>query len=277
MGAKVIDGGVELRLLAQGNTAEIYEYGGKILKLFRENLPLDAVKMEYRKAKELSTVLKNVPQVYELVNYQWRQGIIYEKVDGVDMIKAMLKEPGRLKEYSKKLAQWQFEIHKHKVDLGCAVKEKLKDDIEAVQDLSRSEKNQIESYLKKLPDGDTVLHFDFHPGNVLLKDDKPVVIDWMTACTGDLCADVARTKVLLEYGELMYTNAVVRKMAQVAKKYIGREWCIEYRKVSGVSDDEVEKWILPVAAGRLREWITEHERRELLKLVRVKLSKLERP
>lgn len=270
-----IDTSTELKLLAQGNTAEIYGYGNdKILKLFRENMPLEVVEMEYRKAKKISAVLKKVPRVYDLVNYQWRQGIVYEKVDGVDMIKVMLKEPSKLREYARKMATWQFEIHRSKVDLGCSVKDKLKEDIEATQVLSRGEKDRIEDYLERLPDGDAVLHFDFHPGNVLLKDDEAVVIDWMTACTGNPCTDVARTKLLLSYGELAHVNTVVRRMAQGFEKYIGREWYAEYRRIGGMSDSEVEKWILPVAAGRLREWITEHERQKLLKLVRMRLGKI---
>lgn len=271
----VIDNGTEMKLLAQGNTAEVYRYrDGKILKLFRENMPLEVIETEHRNMVLIGAKLKIVPQVYDLVTHQWRQGIVYDEIEGEDLIKVMLKNPGRVKEYARRLAKVQAEIHGHEVDLGCTVKEKLNANIEAAGGLEDDEKARIKTYLATLPDGKALLHFDFHPGNVLLRNDEEVVIDWMTACTGDRCADVARTKLLLKYGELVHTNVIARKVARVFEGYVGNEYYMEYRKLSGVVDGDVEKWILPVAAGRLREWITEHERKRLLELVRRKLREL---
>jgi len=48
--------------------------------------------------------------------------------------------------------------------------------------------------INALPKGDTLLHGDFHPGNVLIStDNRPVVIDFMNVCRGSALYDVART------------------------------------------------------------------------------------
>jgi thiamine kinase-like enzyme len=41
------------------------------------------------------------------------------------------------------------------------------------------------SYLAALPDDKKICHGDFHPGNVLITDKGAIVIDWMTASSGN--------------------------------------------------------------------------------------------
>lgn len=45
--------------------------------------------------------------------------------------------------------------------------------------------------------GDTVVHLDLHPGNVILSPDGPVVIDWTNGRRGPGTADVALTWIIL--------------------------------------------------------------------------------
>jgi aminoglycoside phosphotransferase (APT) family kinase protein len=47
-----------------------------------------------------------------------------------------------------------------------------------------------------------LLHLDFHPLNVMLSSDGPVVLDWTNAARGDPLVDVAATWVLLASGEV---------------------------------------------------------------------------
>ena len=68
-----------LQMLGQGNTAEIYAYeNNRILKLFRNGMPLPPILNEYRMAGIIQCSLDCVPKAYELVSYNKRYGIIYE-------------------------------------------------------------------------------------------------------------------------------------------------------------------------------------------------------
>ncbi|MDE7158537.1 MAG: phosphotransferase, partial [Clostridiales bacterium] len=215
-----------------------------------------------------------VPKAFELVAYKNRYGILYEKINGNDMIAEMFRKPFKVGAYAKALANMHARIHNATIDLNLDIKNKLSYHINAAEDLSEQEKERIISYLKTLPDGKALCHFDFHPGNVMMKGNEFYVIDWMTACNGDAAADVARTYLLLRYGELLYANSFVKLIAHIAEKHIGKVYLRQYKKRTGMLDTEFKKWLLPIAAARLIEWIPKHEKKKLLKFIKQELAKL---
>ena len=152
------------------------------------------------------------------------------------------------------------------------VKEKLNYDIAAVDLLSEEEKAILKHYIATLPDGDYLCHFDFHPGNIMMVNDTPVFLDWMTACKGDRCADVARTCILLKYGQLEHAPIWVQKLLALGKNSMCKKYCKEYMKLLGITKKDIDKWEVPIAAARLRESISESEKMVLLDLVKQKLD-----
>lgn len=58
---------------------------------------------------------------------------------------------------------------------------------------------------------------DFHPGNIMMRDQDPVIIDWMTVGLGDRCADVARTNLILNFGEMPMFMALRNEMMNLTK------------------------------------------------------------
>lgn len=270
-----LENSFEYKLICQGNTAEIFLYDEtKILKLFRKDFPLEIITTEFDIAKRMVLDLVFVPKVFGLVEYKNRYGILYEKINGKDMIADMLQKPYKLGSYSKALANIHVKIHNSTIDLGLDIKNKLLDNINATTDLLEEEKERIASYIKTLPDGKALCHFDFHPGNVMMKSNEFYVIDWMTVCNGDSNADVARTYLLLRYGELLYANCFVKLIAHIVEKHIGKVYLRQYKKLTGITDTEIKKWLLPIAAARLIEWIPKNEKSKLLKCIRKELAKI---
>ena len=67
--------------------------------------------------------------------------------------------------------------------------------------------------IEALPEGDVLLHGDFHPGNVLLTpDNRTVVIDFMNVCCGPALYDIARTYFLLREKDEAFGNVYLAKM-----------------------------------------------------------------
>lgn len=259
--------------IGQGNTAEILLYKpGTVLKLFRDQFPESGVLKEWRVTRAIQTVYSHMPKALRLVSCGERSGILYELAEGQDLFRMIGSEPFLLFSTGKKLAEIHTEIHGKTISGILTVKEKLLQEIGWVNDLSDDEKRKITDRLLLLPDGDRLCHFDFHPGNIMVSGGKLLVLDWLTACSGEPAADIARTCLLLKYGEVRNGDRLSRLILSITKVCIRRSYMRNIRRLSGITRDEIRRWILPAAAARLSEWLTEHERKCLLKLIRRNLN-----
>lgn len=264
-----------LKMIGQGNTAEIYEFEEhKIIKMFRQGISKEIAILEYNKALFIQSYINNVPKAYDFIENKGRYGIVYDKVNGKDMIRVMIKSIIRIDYYSRILAHNHIAIHNNLVnsEQDFTVKEKLVFDIKAVEVMTDEEKDFVIKYLTELSDGDSLCHFDYHPGNIMIQGKEPVIIDWMTACVGNPCADVARTYIILTYGELPNAGYFVRKLVTLFQRHVCKIYYREYIKKSKLKKKEIEKWMLPVAAARLREWIPASEKKALLAFVNQKMN-----
>lgn len=262
-------------MIGQGNTAEIYQLDdNKILKLFRNGLGQSIIEKEYQNSVSVMKILDCVPKVYEMVDVNDRTGIIYQKITGTDLLKIMTTSIWKINAYSKKFAHYHLYIQKPVKDNMCTVKEKLIDDLNNVHELSDKNLKKIQRYLEQLPEGNDLCHFDFHPGNIMISDKNAFFLDWMTACKGDVCADVARTCILLKYGEVAHAPWIMKKIISIFQHHIYKIYVKEYLKISKKSMDDITQWELPVAAARLREWITDHEKQVLIQLINDQCDKI---
>lgn len=177
----------------KGNTAEVFDYDvGKVCKLFYQKIPYEYVQQEYENAKKLTKLRIRVPEPFEIVNREGRYGIIYEKIHGIPMRECMDKEH---------IFETFITEHKKLLDISTDVLMIYKDFlIVMIRGANNGEISEdfIEE-IRRLPDGNFILHGDYHPGNVMITaDGEFVIIDLLNACCGPKEYDVARTFFLLE-------------------------------------------------------------------------------
>ena len=96
----------------------------------------------------------------------------------------------------------------------------------------------------------------------------------MTACRGDVCADVARTCLMLKYGEVAHAPWVIRKLLSIVQYHTYKIYLKEYLMISKKSIEDINRWELPVAAARLHEWISENEKQALIQLINEHCNKI---
>lgn len=187
------------KIIGIGNTATVYEWEkGKVLKLFYEGYPKDAVEREFHNAKAIRNMHFSKPKVYEIISLEHRMGIIYDRVDGESLLNWVMRT-GDLQKCAVYMAKLHKAILQNSIGDVPNYKEFLKCNIlNAPTDNSKKREESLQR-LDKLMDGNTLCHGDFHPGNILVSDGNVIVIDFMNVCHGDFLYDVARTVFLVEY------------------------------------------------------------------------------
>jgi Ser/Thr protein kinase RdoA (MazF antagonist) len=249
-------------MLAEGRTAEIFAWGeGQVLKLYRQGWSPRSVKYEYQQALASQQTGYRVPAVGELVEVDGRHGITYQRIEGRTMLQEMMKKPWKIRRFSRQLAQLHAEMHTHTAAGLTPVNQRLAEKIQHAPHFGHSTKIAILKRLSVLPQEDKLLHGDFHPDNIMLTADGPIIIDWIDAALGHPLADVARTLVIATVA--VPPGNLILKM--FVKAFLG-PYLPTYFKFSPYAPADLEAWMLPVAAARLEENIP-HEIEALTKMV----------
>ncbi|MBU3093196.1 phosphotransferase [Clostridium sp. CF011] len=256
------------KLIGEGRTAEVFEWGqDKILKLFRIDLPKTAIQNEYEVSIGIYNQLNSTPKVYELIEVDNRSGIVYERINGITMMKVVASNPWKVKKEAQRLAELHKSIQQ-KVNFKLSTyKTRLKDNISNTALLTDDIKTRLYKYIDKLKDDNILCHGDFHPDNILITKDGEIVIDWMTATQGNPLTDIARTSIMFKFGVVPNKTFPEKQIINFIRNKFYLEYISHYLKLTGVKIEQIEQWELPVAAARLTEWLPKDEKTALLNFI----------
>ena len=185
------------KLIGVGNTANVYEWEeDKALKLFHKGYSDVAINMEYNNAKAIRDLEFLKPKAYDMISYEDRRGIIYDRLRGESLLDWTIRTENisSCADYMSKLHK---EIMQNKIQDVPNYKDFLRYHIP--NSLPLDERKELLQRIDNLADGNTLCHGDFHPGNILMSEGRMYVIDFMNVCYGNYIYDVARTVFLLEY------------------------------------------------------------------------------
>ena len=251
-------------VVGTGRTALVVDDGpGRVLKRFRDGFTADDEWMRTSAvaAAGLVAMARPIGRVDE--------GIVFECIEGASMLDALSRRPWELFRHARALATLEAQVHNvraHGVratglpstrdQLSSAIRAAGLDEVTTLRALSA---------LDALPDGDRLAHGDLHPGNVLLSERGPVLIDWADATRGEPLADAARTWLLLTVSAIP-EGAPLRWLVVRARARFAAAWRTAYTAAHPHDAVMLERWFTVVAAARLAEAI-EAERRDLLDIV----------
>ncbi|MFW9922571.1 MAG: aminoglycoside phosphotransferase family protein [Candidatus Thorarchaeota archaeon] len=262
------------RLIGRGRTADVFEIDEtKVLKLYHKNYPLRIVQYEYNVNKFLQDQLQFIPKVFDLVEYEERPGIVFERIEGITLLEFLMNNPLRLFKVTKNFAKLHTEVHKCDFIGFMTQIEFLRNDIMRNKLLDEETKKKIVEKLEKLPTRTVLCHRDFHPDNIFKTSKGLIVIDWPTAVEGAPAGDVARTYFILGHGQPTGKLSLLDKIkVKLFQAITSRQYLKNYLKSSKISRKEIKEWELVTIAGRLSEGIPQ-EQDYILKRIKKLLKK----
>jgi hypothetical protein len=255
-------------LIGQGRTAEIFAWQEhQILKLFFPWFPPEAARLEIAKCRVISGMNLPTPKFLDMVEIDGRVGLIFERVDGVTMLRMLYTRPWLLIRLAHQFAELHAAIHQQDGTGLPSICPELNKAIQQVPNLTKKLDPELLKLLKELPDGNALCHFDFHPDQVLMTKQGPIILDWITAHQGHPLADVARTIILLKIGQVPYGGRLMHTIINLWRKLFIESYLSRYFELHpDMSRAAFIPWLIPVAVGRLTEGIA-GEREALLGMI----------
>jgi hypothetical protein len=202
------------------------------------------------------------PKVKSEIEVEGRLGLEFERIDGPALVEKILSRPHRVSRWAATLAETQHSILERTTSLLPEVREALAAKIRSVDLLSSDHRDQALSSLKNLPDGSSVLHGDLHPLNIHLTPGGPVVINWLDASRGHPAAGVVRS-LWLSSPYAIPRDFPGWRLAVLLVRAFRRPYLKTILSLTGLNNEDLGPWRLPVLAARLSEGIA-HEQRPLL-------------
>jgi tRNA A-37 threonylcarbamoyl transferase component Bud32 len=243
-------------LVGQGRTAEVYAWGpGRILKLYQTWMPAVRVDEEFAIGQAAQAAGVPVPAVEARVELEGRQGIVFERVTGPTLLQHLQAKPWTLVTVARQLGELHAQIH------ACAAlpglpsqRQQIEAGIAAARDLPEDRQEAARRYLAQLPEGEALCHGDFHPDNIILTPRGPVIIDWLTGSRGHPLADVARSSLIMQTGGLPPRIPRLQRLAiNTMRRFLHTLYLDRYLQLRPAARREIEVWLPPLIAARLRE------------------------
>jgi len=260
-----------LRLIGQGREAEVFECpDGRVLKLLRASGPRTGLAFEIAALEAARTAGVSVPQVYEEVVIDGRTGLMMERLNGIDLLTIIGRQPWRVFRSGRLTGEVHARINAGRAPESLpAVKDVMN---RGLAHLAPSQPTLAEwagGILARLPDGDALCHGDFHPGQLMLSGDRYAAFDWSAAKRGDPLFDYARTRVLLSMGEPPPgTQLALRVLAKIGRRLLISSYARSYeRHTTGPVDEaRVRQWEIVNLAVRMHDGVPGERPRLLQRL-----------
>src|SRR3972149_1488832 len=161
-----------LRKIAEGREAEIFAWrDAAVLRLLRSPNAQRQVEWEAQAMRAAAAAGVRVPAVHSTTTVDGRPGLIMERIDGIDMLAIVGKQPWQV--FSVGALSGRIHAALHEVIAPEALPS-LRDVLRGrIERFARAPRHLAEfalSLLNGLPDGDRLCHGDFHPGNIMQTD-----------------------------------------------------------------------------------------------------------
>ena len=184
-------------LIGRGRAADVFDIGGgRVLRRYREVRGRhDHVVTEANAMRHLAAHGYPVPAVHDAGGVD----LVMDRLDGASMLTSLERGP------------WRTGRH---ADLWAALHRRLAAvPVGALVDAGLP---------VRFGAPDNVLHLDFHPDNIMLTPDGPVVIDWSNVALGPAPADVAQSWIIAATSTVDGGKAIAAMVRLVRGRLVDR-------------------------------------------------------
>ena len=250
------DAGSPGTFIARGREAAVYDLGdGTVLKVFDGPMARPGAEREAAALAALAELGIAAPRLVDVRTVDGLPSIAMTRVAGTDWLSRLGRRPQEATVLGRWLAIAHARVHESRAPDGLeTVRDQIAGRLGRSTVLDAHQRARALALLGSLRDGSALLHGDFHLENLLGPLGAPTVIDWVNASSGPPAADVARTDVILRFGELPDgAPRLVRAIAPLARSAILRRYLVTYRRRCPGALEDLDAWRTVHATARMGE------------------------
>jgi uncharacterized protein (TIGR02172 family) len=184
------------KLLGRGAKGDVYRYDDElVIKVFNQNNTYHDVEQEIAQSRK--AFILGIPTAisFGIVSVGDRYGAMYELVESDTLSGCIAKAPGQVETYAKMMSELAHTIHSIKVTDEDGFSDVSERYLNYVRGGIAYENETLADKCTKLIEGishsATLVHGDFHTGNVFLQNGEPLLIDMDRVATGHPIAEIS--------------------------------------------------------------------------------------
>lgn len=184
------------KMIGRGAKGEVYRYDEElVIKVYNQNNTYRDVEQEIASARK--AFILGIPTAisFGIVSVGSRYGAMYELVDSMTISRYIAVNPGQVEVYAKIMADLAHTIHSITVTEEDGFPESKDGLVMRVQSGISYEDEALARkcirLIDTIPDSKTLLHGDFHTGNVFMQKGEPLLIDMDRISMGHPIAEIS--------------------------------------------------------------------------------------
>lgn len=259
------------RTIARGSRSTVHSWGNDgVAKVPVDGTPDSWIRSEAAFSTAAYEVGAPVPEFLGFDEHDGRVVSIFRRAVGVLMWDAVVAAPAQVGEHARRLVELQAAL----ADLVPPVVLPSQDDRLSSKIRRAADRFDptLAAVLDDIPAPQRVVlcHGDMHPGNVILTEDGPVVVDWFDASRGDPVCDVARTTILLsaQSGTAHLAGVHGELLERLHESYVEAA-----AQRFGFDVDALAQWRAVGAVARIAEGVPAHALADVWRSWRLTLSR----
>ena len=234
-------------IIGEGGNGKVYRLDDEsIVKVyFGERNNLEKIRTNQENTRD--AFLNGIPTAitFDIVKVGENYGLVYEMINAKSLMQILAEHPEKAEYYGERIGEELIKLHNTEFEKGALpdAREMYRTDLAKVRDanfFSDEEYERVLEFINKIPERNTFIHQDFHPGNILLQNEEEIVlIDVEDSGLGHPILDLAGMY-------LVYVTAIKHgwsKQFNVDKKVFTTMWDIIIKKYFKTEDKKEIKEI----------------------------------
>ena len=177
-------------VIGRGSFGTVYRIDSEtIVKVYQEGVSLAQLQEEKRCAT--AAFVHGIPTAiaYDTVRVGSCYGNVYELINAVTVGRAVTNDPSRAEELGRKMGRLFRQLHETEIGPGILprISERFRARIDYLEEhhISHEDAEMMRQILEAIPEKTTLVHGDFHEGNVMVQDEELLLIDLDSICVGN--------------------------------------------------------------------------------------------